>query len=186
MTTPGWQGRPRRLLVPKLKQRRQLAAYRSKVKSRFGRPSSGHLPRKNVGVDVVQMTAAADNLLFFNSLETSPQKRGLDPYGSTWPCSPRARGSTRCDRSAAGPDRGCPGPTGIHPRRPSEAARRARLPRTHGDHPLVCGAPRKLGRISPRARGAGQPQDPVPQARGDFPARTGSKNGRHETRPDTT
>ena len=27
-------------------------------------------------LDVVQTTAAADNLLFFNSLETSPQKRG--------------------------------------------------------------------------------------------------------------
>ena len=46
------------------------------------------------------MTAAADNLLFFNSLETSPQKRG-------WTVVTVDRVDLRSDRHALGNGDGC-------------------------------------------------------------------------------
>ena len=67
---------------------------------------------------------------------------------------PPARGSTRCYRSAAGPESGLPRAHGIHRRRPSEATRRARLARAHGDPPRTDVRSPGPDEVAPRARGS--------------------------------
>ena len=81
-------------------------------------------------------TAAADNLLFLNSLETSPQKRGWTLLGRRLP------------RRAVG----FPAHAGMDRRHRSQCGRRSQQPRTIGDAPRRSRSTPE-GRDEPRTRG---------------------------------
>ena len=79
-----------------------------------------------------------------------------------------------------------PARTGITPWLWRQGGERPRFPRTHGDKPYLRDLIHKYPGSAPRARGSSARLRSAAKTRKDFPARTGSKNGRHETRPDTT
>ena len=100
-------------------------------------------------------TAAADNLLFLNSLETSPQKRGGPLTEQSrirgQEASPHTRGWTlgrRLPRRAVG----FPAHAGMDRRHRSQCGRRSQQPRTIGDAPRRSRSTPE-GRDEPRTRG---------------------------------